>query len=394
MTAALQESAEIGTADSSARLLHRLRLVAVSVALAALTFIQDPGRIAADTKLDLAVDPGGFLTRSLTLWEPLGFFGQLQNQAYGYLFPTGPFFVLGDLAGLPPWVVQRLWWSFILIAAFLGVVRLARLLGITSDAARIIAGLAYALAPRIVTELGVLTSEVLPFAMAPWVLIPLVMASQGSLSARRGAALSGIAVLMAGGVNAVATVAVLPLGLLWILLSLNGRARWSLLGWWAAAVALASVWWAVPLLLLGSYSPPFLDWIESSSVTTLVTTPDTVLRGMSQWVAYVVEPGGPTWPGGWQLVTTPALIAVTGLVAALGLAGIAARSTPRRAFLVGGVLLGVVLVSLGHTGVVQGFGAPAVQEALDGLLAPLRNTHKFDPVLRLPLALGVGYAAA
>jgi arabinofuranan 3-O-arabinosyltransferase len=394
MTAALQESAEIGTADSSARLLHRLRLVAVSVALAALTFIQDPGRIAADTKLDLAVDPGGFLTRSLTLWEPLGFFGQLQNQAYGYLFPTGPFFVLGDLAGLPPWVVQRLWWSFILIAAFLGVVRLARLLGITSDAARIIAGLAYALAPRMVTELGVLTSEVLPFAMAPWVLIPLVMASQGSLSARRGAALSGIAVLMAGGVNAVATVAVLPLGLLWILLSLNGRARWSLLGWWAAAVALASVWWAVPLLLLGSYSPPFLDWIESSSVTTLVTTPDTVLRGTSQWVAYVVEPGGPTWPGGWQLVTTPALIAVTGLVAALGLAGIAARSTPRRAFLVGGVLLGVVLVSLGHTGVVQGFGAPAVQEALDGLLAPLRNTHKFDPVLRLPLALGVGFAAA
>ncbi|MGA1481141.1 MAG: alpha-(1-_3)-arabinofuranosyltransferase domain-containing protein, partial [Candidatus Nanopelagicales bacterium] len=214
MTAALQESAEIGTADSSARLLHRLRLVAVSVALAALTFIQDPGRIAADTKLDLAVDPGGFLTRSLTLWEPLGFFGQLQNQAYGYLFPTGPFFVLGDLAGLPPWVVQRLWWSFILIAAFLGVVRLARLLGITSDAARIIAGLAYALAPRMVTELGVLTSEVLPFAMAPWVLIPLVMASQGSLSARRGAALSGVAVLMAGGVNAVATVAVLPLGLL------------------------------------------------------------------------------------------------------------------------------------------------------------------------------------
>lgn len=394
MTTALQESADISTSDSYARLLHRLRLVAVSVALAAVTFIQDPGRIAADTKLDLAVDPGEFLSRSLTLWEPLGFFGQLQNQAYGYLFPTGPFFVLGDLAGLPPWVVQRLWWSFILIAAFLGVVRLARLLGISSDTARIIAGLAYALAPRMVTELGVLTSEVLPFAMAPWVLIPLVMVAQGALPARRGAALSGIAVLMAGGVNAVATVAVLPLGLLWILIALSGRARWSLLGWWTLAVALASVWWAVPLLLLGRYSPPFLDWIESSSVTTLVTTPDTVLRGTSQWVAYVVEPGGPTWPGGWQLVTAPALIVVTGLVAALGLAGIAARAGRHRAFLVGGVLLGMVLVSLGHTGVIQGFGAPAVQEALDGLLAPLRNTHKFDPVLRLPLALGVGFAAA
>ncbi len=394
MTAALHETADIGTTDSHARLLHRLRLVAVSVALAAVTFIQDPGRIAADTKLDLAVDPGGFLARSLTLWEPWGFFGQLQNQAYGYLFPTGPFFVLGDLAGLPPWVVQRLWWSFILVAAFLGVVRLARLLGISSETARIIAGLAYALAPRMVTELGVLTSEVLPFAMAPWVLIPLVMAAQGSLSARRGAALSGVAVLMAGGVNAVATVAVLPLGLLWILIALHGRARWSLLGWWTVAVALASVWWAVPLLLLGRYSPPFLDWIESSSVTTLVTSPDVVLRGVSQWVAYVVEPGGPSWPSGWQLVTTPALIVVTGAVAALGLAGLAARSTPHRAFLMGGVLAGLVLVSLGHTGVVQGFGAATAQEALDGLLAPLRNTHKFDPVLRLPLALGVGFATA
>lgn len=376
------------------RLLYRLKLVAIGVVLAALAFIQDPGRIAADTKLDLAVDPGGFLQRALTLWEPLGFFGQLQNQAYGYLFPTGPFFVLGDLAGLPAWVVQRTWWAVILIAAFLGVVRLARLLGITSDTARIVAGLAYALAPRMITEIGVLTSEVLPFAMAPWVLIPLVQATRGSLPPRRAAALSGVAVLLAGGVNAVATGAVLPLGLLWILLSLRGRRRWVLLGWWVLAVALATLWWAVPLLLLGRYSPPFLDWIESSSVTTLITSPDTVLRGTSQWVAYVVEPGGPSWPGGWQLVSMPVLVVATGLVAALGLAGLAMRHTPHRNFLVGGALLGAALVSLGHTGVVQGLGAASVQDALDAVLAPLRNTHKFDPVLRLPLALGVGFALA
>jgi len=376
----------------SPRLMHRLRLVAISVVLAALAFIQDPGRIAADTKLDLAVDPGGFLQRALTLWEPLGFFGQLQNQAYGYLFPVGPVFVLGDLAGLPAWVVQRLWWSALLIGAFLGVVRLARLLGVERDSARIIAGLAYALAPRMVTEVGVLSVEVLPFAVAPWVLIPLVGVARGTHTARRGAVLSGIAVLVAGGVNAVATAAVLPLGAWWILTRFRGRARVVLLGWWAGAVALATLWWAVPLLLLGRYSPPFLDWIESSSVTTLITSPDTVLRGATQWVAYVVEPGGPTWPGGWALVTTPVLILASGIVAAVGLAGLALRSTPYRAFLVGGLLIGAVLVSMGHTGAVQGIAAPALQEALDGVLAPLRNTHKFDLVLRLPLALGVGFA--
>ena len=376
----------------SPRLMHRLRLVAVSVVLAALAFVQDPGRIAADTKLDLAVDPGGFLMRSLSLWEPLGFFGQLQNQAYGYLFPVGPLFVLGDLAGLPAWVVQRLWWSALLIGAFLGVVRLARMLGVERDSARIIAGLAYALAPRMVTEIGVLSVEVLPFAVAPWVLIPLVSVAGGRMTLRRGAALSGVAVLVAGGVNAVATAAVLPLGAWWILTRFRGRARLSLLGWWAGAVALATLWWAVPLLLLGRYSPPFLDWIESSSVTTLITSPDTVLRGASQWVAYVVEPGGPTWPGGWALVTTPLLILASGIVAAVGLAGLALRSTPYRAFLVGGLLIGAVLVSMGHTGAVQGIAAPALQDALDGVLAPLRNTHKFDLILRLPLALGVGFA--
>ena len=129
--------------------------------------------------------------------------------------------------------------------------------------------------------------------------------------------MSGVAILLAGGVNAVATVALLPLGAWWILTRFRGRALMVLGGWWLLAIALATLWWAVPLLLLGNYSPPFLDWIESSAVTTLLTTPDTVVRGTSQWVAYVVEPGGPVWPGGWQLVSEWGLILAAGGLAAL-----------------------------------------------------------------------------
>lgn len=383
----------VNDAAREVRLRHRLRLSAISLALAAVAFLQEPGRIAADTKLDLAVDPLGFLLRSLTMWEPLGFFGQLQNQAYGYLFPIGPFFVLGDALGMPAWVVQRLWWSALLIIAFLGVTRLARLLGIQRAPAAIVAGLAYALAPRMVTEIGVLSVEVLPFAIAPWVLIPLVLATQGRIGPRRAAALSGIALLCAGGVNAVATAVLVPLGAWWILSASRGRARWRLGGWWALGVVLATLWWAVPLLLLGRYSPPFLDWIESSSVTTLITSPDVVFRGTSQWVAYVAEAGGPVWPAGWLLVTSAVLVFSTGLTAALGAAGLALRSTPYRVFLVGLLLLGAIGVSLGHIGPVQGMGADAVRDLLDGVLAPLRNTHKADLLLRLPLALGVGYLA-
>ena len=290
-------------------------------------FVQDPGRIAADTKLDLVVNPAGLLARALDLWEPLGFLGQLTNQGYGYLFPLGPFYVVGDLLAVPDWVVQRLWWSTLVVVAFLGIVRLARLLGVAGFAPRLIAGLAFALGPRMVTELGVLSVEVLPYAVAPWVLIPLVAVAGGG-SYRRAAAWSGLAVLAAGGVNAVASAAVLPLAAWWILTRFTGRARWILAGWWSAAVVAATLWWALPLLILGRYSPPFLDWIESASVTTSITAPDTVLRGTSQWVAYIADGGGPVWPSGWGLVTQPLLILATGILATIGVAGLALRSTP------------------------------------------------------------------
>jgi len=66
--------------STSSRIVERWRNLAVALALAALAIAQDPGRIAADTKLDLAINPAGLLSRALNLWEPLGFGGQVQNQ--------------------------------------------------------------------------------------------------------------------------------------------------------------------------------------------------------------------------------------------------------------------------------------------------------------------------
>ena len=50
------------------------------------------------------------------------------------------------------------------------------------------------------------------------------------------------------------------------------------------------------------------------------------------------------------------------------------------------------MVTAGHHGAVQGFFTDPLRALLDGSLAPLRNVHKFDVVIRLPLVLGLGLA--
>lgn len=366
----------------------------ICLGFVALCLLQSPGEIVGDTKLDLVVDPLTFMGRALSLWDPQGFAGQLQYQAYGYFFPMGPFFALGDLVGAPMWVVQRLWLASLLSTAFLGVVLLARRLGIGTPSTVLLAGIAYAMAPRMLTGLTATSVEVIPMALAPWVLVPLVGLSRHG-SPRRAAALSGLAVFCVGGVNAVATAAVLPLAVLYLVTRPPGPLRRRLIAWWGLCVGLASLWWAVPLLLLGRYSPTVLPYVEDASDTTAPTDVLTVLRGTTYWVAGLESPSsGPYLPAGWALLNDALPVAATLALAVAGLVGLTMRGLPERTWLVLGLLTGVALVSMGHLATVEGAWAGPLHEALNGALAPLRNVHKFDPVLRLPLVLGAAHLAA
>lgn len=363
--------------------LLRMRLAACCMVLAAIAIVQDPGKIVSDTKIDLVIAPGSFLSKSLSFWDPTGAFGQVQNQAYGYLFPMGPFFWSGHELGIEPWLVQRLWWALIFVVAFLGFVKLSRELRLGVQWAQLAGGLLFALSPRVLSIVGQSSIEVWPAAVAPWVLIPLVVGTKRR-SPVAMAALSALAVVCVGGVNAAATFAVIPLGALWLIMTRPGPRRRRMMLWWPLFVVIGTLWWLIPLLLLGQYSPPFLDYIESSSLTTFAATLLDALRGTSNWTAYFSE----TSNAGRMLLTDPVLILNVSIVAAFGVVGIARSDNPHRRFLFAAVLMGLVLVTLGHTATHGGSWASGFQSALDGVLAPLRNTHKFDLVVRLPLALG------
>ncbi|RCV62002.1 alpha-(1-_3)-arabinofuranosyltransferase domain-containing protein [Marinitenerispora sediminis] len=369
-------------------LVRRLELFAVCVLLTALTLSTDPGRILGDTKIDLTVNPLGFLDRALHLWDA-AYFGQVQNQAYGYLFPNGPFHALLVGAGMPEWLVQRVWAAALLCAAFLGVVRLAREFGIGSAHARIVAGLGYALAPRVLTLLSYNSAELQPTLLLPWILLPLVHGARSGRSPLRAAALSAVAFLCCGGTNAAAELAVLVVPLLYLLTRTPGPRRRRLLGYWLAAVGLVSMWWLVPLLLMGRYVFSFMPFTEDAATTTSVTTLVNVLRGTANWMGYVPAQGVTALPAGAELAAEPWLVAATALVAGLGLAGLLGRRTPERTFLLASLLTGTAVVAAGYTGDLTGPFAPAVRDALDGALAPFRNIHKFDALIRLPLALGL-----
>ena len=364
----------------------------VVVGVLVLNLVQQPGRITFDTKLDLQFAPLDFLTRSLTLWNPDAAFGGLQNQASGYLFPMGPAFVLGELLGVPSWVWERLWSAAVMLLAYEGARRLARAWPGVGRWGAVLAGLSYMAAPRVLTTVGPLSGETLPTAVLPWTVLPLALYLCGRWRRWPALVLSAVSVLFMGGQNATLVVACLVLpGLL--LLTAAGRPVRRVLvdvAGWSALVVVATFWWLVPLVLLGSYAPPFLDFIESSTNTAGGTGWLTSLRGTNHWVAYFPGGGPSGWLGGWELATSGLLLVTTVLVAVLGLAGLARGRLAFRLPLVLSLLVGLACLTLGSGGWAGSPLAVPWLDALDSWLAPFRNVHKFDPLVRLPLSLGVG----
>ncbi|MDO5076745.1 alpha-(1-_3)-arabinofuranosyltransferase family protein [Corynebacterium sp.] len=317
-----------------------------------LCFVQSPGLTAPDTKHDLVANPAGFLAGALSAWSDTFPLGQVQNQAYGYLFPQGLFFLLAH--PLPDWIAQRLWWSLALCIGWSGFLRLTETLDQGTPLARALGAAAFVLSPHTLTTLGAISSETWPTMLAPWVVL-------GVLG--RNPWVATLAVACMGAVNATATIAAcVPAAVI---------ALWQrrFLVW--VPWALVSVWWIVPLFVLGKYAPPFTDYIENAAVTTRWLNLTEVLRGTTSWTPYVTTER----LAGHQLVVWPEWVLITCAVAGLGMFGLRRLHPVWRTMF----LLGVLILA----------GSVHATALLDGPLVALRNIHKFDVVLRLPLCLGI-----
>ena len=206
----------------------------------------------------------GLPGRALHLWDPQGAFGQLQNQAYGYLLPMGPFHWLLDLGGRA-WLGDPA--AVVVADPVCGLPRRLEALRALSATARpgpaSLVALLYALSPRMLGEVAITSIEVWPLAMAPWVLLPLVTPKARSWLVADQLLGPGVRTWSAESTRSrpeqrwcCPPCGCSPRG--WTsrrsrrgrLVRLRGRASRS--GGWCR------------LVLLGRYSPPFLDWIENA----------------------------------------------------------------------------------------------------------------------------------
>ncbi|MGY0023839.1 alpha-(1-_3)-arabinofuranosyltransferase domain-containing protein [Streptomyces sp. YJ-C3] len=346
-----------------------------------------PGRMTFETKLGVALDPWQFIEDLGQLWHDRAGFGGIADQYIGYAFPMLPYYGLAELLRVPVWLAERLWLSVVVTVAFWGALRLMERLGVGSPRGRLLGAIAYALWPTFTIVIGSTSAAALPGAFLPWVLLPL---TNPRTTPRISAVRSALLVPFMGGVNAAATLAsLLPVGLYLLSRAPSARTRRQI-AWWIPSVVLATLWWTIPLLLLGAYGENFLPYVENARTTTDTMAATETLRGAGNWVAYLHL--GDAWlPAGWTVATAAVVIVCSALAAAFGLAGLARRDLPERRWLVLTVLTAALVTLAGYAGAA---GAPfhdTVQSWLDGGLAPFRNVYKFQTGIALALALGIAH---
>jgi arabinofuranan 3-O-arabinosyltransferase len=383
--------------------------------LAALAYLpalaSSPGRMPADTKLYLYLDPGGLLSRASSTFEVEQFAGWVPHQQIAYLWPSGPWFWLLDTVGLPDWVAHRLWIATVMFAAGAGVRWAARILGLGSGAA-LAAALVYQLSPFILAYISRTSLLLLPWAALGWIVGLTIRAGVASASPLAGSgwrdrlgrwrdpAAIALVVATIGAVNATAVALIVPAPLLWLI-----HAAWQRSLTWRQATAAAlrigalsfvvSLWWIGMLVVQSRHGAAVLDFSETLEDVSRNSTGSEVLRTLGYWLFYQRDPIGPTTTASLPYLISLRTMFVSYLVPLVGLAGLAVVSWSQRRYAAMLIGAGMVLAIGVHP-----IDSPSPLMSLltnddgSGLALALRSSTRAVPVLLLGIALGAGALVA
>lgn len=311
-----------------------------------------PGRVAADTKQYLYLDPGRLMSRAWSMWDPNVGMGTVTHQNIGYLFPMGPFYwVLEQALGLPQWAAQRLWLGSILFLAGLGMLYLWRTIGLRGPGA-VVGALAFMLTPYTLDYAARISVILLPWAGLPWILAFVVR------GLREGGwkypALLAITVQAIGSVNAtalifsgIAPVLWVPYAV-WVLHEVEWRRALLTLGRFALLSVLTSLWWMSGLWAQGTYGLNVLRFTETLFAVSRTSTPNEVLRDLGYWFFYGRDKLGPWIEASVDYTQWPLLILLSYGITVLALVSAAAVRWRYRAYFVLLVLVGTVIAVGAH----------------------------------------------
>ena len=366
----------------------------------ALAFVQRPGRVYTDTRLELTLDPVRFLHSVASMWSSTGDLGHVQSgQFVGYLVPMAPWYAFAHTIGLPTWVAERIWMGTLLAAAGLGVIMLLReWLGRRSaPVAQSVAAVLFLANPYVVVVIGRTSVWLVTYAALPWLLLATHRGIRNSRRWRWPAVVGLLLVLANGGANAA-----LPF---WIVLALPAlivyevlvvrEVSWRAAGafaWRAAACSLVtSLWWLIPVLLQSRYSSNPLPFTEQP--VGILSTPSVSesLRLLGFWLAYFGTGGGPSVAAAGPYLFNPAVIVASFLVPLGAIAGFAwARRWTYGPFLMLLACAAVITMSLGFPP-----GSPLNRAFIavyyhSTAVQVLRTTWKAAPLLALPIACLAG----
>src|SRR3954454_17284297 len=187
----------------------RRRSIPLGLALLALALglAQRPGTVVADTKVDLYVDPARFLGHVLSVWSPTTDLGHVFGAQYsGYAWPMAPWFALGDAAGLPTWLVHRLWLGTVLAIAAIGIVRLLDALASPRRGAlHVAAGVLFTVNPYVTVYANRTSISLLSYAALPWLMLSVHRGLREPRDWRWPAAFALVLTSTGGGVNVAVT---------------------------------------------------------------------------------------------------------------------------------------------------------------------------------------------